>query len=91
MIPTVGTIQFSLLSYGCFRLSDYWVFVSDTPFSPTDTPATLQTRNGTFSSHQTAAPNPSATIAAGAQGRYVRVQLSGTNNLSLAEVQAFAQ
>ena len=73
------------------RLSDYWVFVSDTPFSPTDTPATLQTRNGTFSSHQTAAPNPSATIAAGAQGRYVRVQLSGTNNLSLAEVQVFAQ
>ena len=25
----------------------------------------------------------------GAQGRYVRVQLSGTNNLSLAEVQVF--
>jgi hypothetical protein len=71
------------------RLSDYWVFVSDTPFDPTDTPATLQGRAGTWSSHQTSAPSPSANIPAGAQGRYVRVQLSGTNYLSLAEVQAF--
>ncbi|MGI8741928.1 MAG: discoidin domain-containing protein [Bryobacteraceae bacterium] len=72
-----------------YRLSDYWVFVSNTPFSPSDTPATLQNRAGTWSSHQTAAPNPSTTIAAGgAQGRYVRVQLTGTDFLSLAEVQA---
>ena len=73
------------------RLSDYWVFVSNTPFLPTDTPATLQNRAGTFSSHQTAAPNPSTTIArpAVAQGRYVRVQLTGTDYLSLAEVQVF--
>jgi uncharacterized repeat protein (TIGR01451 family) len=73
------------------RLNDYWVFVSDTPFGATDTPATLQGRAGTFSSHQTAAPNPSTTIAAGAQGRYVRVQLTGANYLSLAEVQVFGQ
>ena len=66
------------------------MFVSNTPFLPTDTPATLQNRAGTFSSHQTTAPNPSTTIAAvGAQGRYVRVQLTGTNYLSLAEVQVF--
>jgi protocatechuate 3,4-dioxygenase beta subunit len=69
------------------RLSDYWVFISDTPFLPTDTPATLQGRAGTFSSHQTTVPNPSTTITVNAQGRYVRVQLTGTNNLSLAEVQ----
>ncbi|HEV3197905.1 MAG TPA: hypothetical protein VGZ73_08360, partial [Bryobacteraceae bacterium] len=61
------------------------------PFGATDTPATLQGRAGTFSSHQTVSPNPSATIAAGAQGRYVRVQLTGTNYLSLAEVQVFGQ
>jgi hypothetical protein len=75
------------------RLGDYWVFVSDTPFGPSDTPATLQNRPGTFSSHQTSAPNPSTTIAAGAQGRYVRVQLTSTigNYLSLAEVQVFGQ
>jgi hypothetical protein len=70
------------------RLADYWVFVSDTPFGPTDTPSTLQSRTATWSSHQTTMPYPSATIAsAGAQGRYVRVQLTGTNFLSLTEVQ----
>ena len=46
-------------------LSDYWVFVSDTPFVATDTPATLQNRAGTWSSHQTTAPNPSTTITVG--------------------------
>ena len=73
------------------RLDDYWVFVSDTPFLASETPATLQSRAATFSSHQTSAPNPSTTISVGVQGRYVRVQLSGTNNLSLAEVQVFGQ
>ncbi len=71
-------------------LSDYWVFVSDTPFNATDTPATLQNRAGTWSNHQTGAPSPSTAIAAGGtQGRYVRVQLTGTNYLELAEVQVF--
>jgi len=73
------------------RLNDYWVFVSDTPFSATDTPATLQNRAGTFASHQTTAPGPSATIPVAAPGRYVRVQLNGINYLSLAEVQVFGQ
>jgi hypothetical protein len=74
------------------RLNDYWVFLSDTPFSPSDTPATLQKRAGIWKSHQTAAPDPSTAIrTAGAKGRYVRVQLSGTDYLSLAEVQVFGQ
>jgi hypothetical protein len=72
------------------RLNDYWVFVSDSPFGPTDTPITLKSRAGTWSSHQTAAPHPSNSIVTtGVRGRYVRVQLSGTNYLSLAEVQVF--
>ena len=73
-------------------VSDYWVFVSDTPFNATDTPATLQNRPGTWSSHQTAAPSPWTRDChglSGAQGRYVRVQLTGTNYLELAEVQVF--
>ena len=71
-------------------LSDYWVFVSDTPFGSSDTPSTLQSRAGTWSSHQTVAPGPSTTISVpGAQGRYIRFQLSGTNYLELAEVQVF--
>ena len=73
------------------RLGDYWVFVSNTPFLSSDTPSSLQGRAGTFASHQTAAPNPSTSIAVGVQGRYVRVQLTGTNYLSLAEVQVFGQ
>jgi hypothetical protein len=72
------------------RLGDYWVFVSDTPFGPSDTPTTLQGRAGTFSSHQTSAPSPSTSVViSGAQGRYVRVQLSSAGYLSLAEVQVF--
>jgi hypothetical protein len=51
------------------RLSDYWLFISNTPFLSTDTPATLQNRAGVFASHQTSTPNPSAMIAAGVQGR----------------------
>ena len=69
------------------RLGDYWVFVSDAPFAPADTPETLASRRGTWSSHQTTFPRPSARIAVNGPGRYVRVQLSGTNFLSLAEVQ----
>src|SRR5271157_5685020 len=42
------------------RLSDYWVFVSNTPFLASDTPATLQSRAGTWSAHQTSYPNPSS-------------------------------
>ena len=49
------------------------------------------TARGTFASHQTNAPSPSTTIPVGAQGRYVRVQLTGTNYLSLAEVQIYGQ
>ncbi len=72
------------------RLSDYWVFVSDTPFLATDTPATLQKRAGIWCSHQAHSPDPSIKInTPGIAGRYVRVQLSGTDYLSLAEVQVF--
>ncbi len=70
------------------RMNDYWVFASNTPFSAGDTPATLQSRAGTWSSHQLPAPTPSTTIpVGGVQAQYVRVQLSGTNYLHLAEVQ----
>jgi hypothetical protein len=51
------------------RLSDYWVFISNTPFSVTDTPATLRSRAATFSSHQTSAPNAFTTLPVGVSGR----------------------
>jgi hypothetical protein len=74
------------------RLTDYWVFVSGTPFDAADTPETLQRRSGVWSSHQTSAPNPSTRMKLdGTEGRYVRVQLSGIGSLSLAEVQVFGK
>lgn len=69
------------------RLSDYWVFLSETPLYPTDRPSTLQNKRGVWSSHQSAPPGPSTTIPVDATGRYVRVQLTGSNYLALAEVQ----
>ena len=69
------------------RLNDYWVFVSNRPSGPSDTPATLQGRAGTWSRPRVGYPNPSTTISVNGPGRYVRVQLNGTNYLSLAEVQ----
>lgn len=71
------------------RLGDYWVFVSPNPFNPSDTPTNLQSRPSTWSSHQTSAPNPSTALYPNTQGRYVRVQLSGTDYLSLAETQVW--
>ena len=70
------------------RLNDYWVFVSNAPFAATDAPGMLAGKVA-FSSHQTTAPNPSVSIPVNAQGRYVRVQLTGPGYLSLAEVQVF--
>jgi len=71
------------------RLGNYWVFVSDTPFSPSDTPASLPIRAGTWSSRQTSFPNPSINIPVNAQGRYARIQLSTADYLQIAEVQIF--
>jgi hypothetical protein len=72
------------------RLSDYWVFVSDDPFDPADTPRSLCHRPRTWNNHQTRDPNPSTRLRTeGTKGRYVRVQLEGKGYLSLAEVQVF--
>ena len=57
------------------RLSDYDIFILDSD------------RNIVWSSYQANAPEPSVLVNAnGAAGRYVKVQLRGTNPLSLAEV-----
>jgi hypothetical protein len=71
------------------RDSDYWVFVSDTPFDHTLTPDQQAARPGVWSTHQTATMGRPTRITASVTGRYVMVQLAGTNYLSLAEVQVF--
>jgi hypothetical protein len=72
------------------RLGNYWVFISNIPFSDSDNPLTLGSRSEVWSVHRTTYPNPSVTINVGSYlGRYVRVQLGNLNNLSLAEVKVF--
>ncbi len=46
------------------RLSDYWVFVSDSPFQPGDRPGNLRQRAGTIGAHLTTRPSPSVRIPA---------------------------
>ncbi len=74
------------------RLSDYWVMVSDRPFTAGLSPAAQAAQSWVSSSHQTTqAGSPAAvTIPGGKVGQYVRVQLAGTGSLALTEVKAFS-
>lgn len=72
------------------RLADYYVFVSDEPFASTSVADTLA-QPGVWSSHQTAQAGRPTVIDVGRTGRYVRVQLAGSNQLALDEVQVFVQ
>jgi RHS repeat-associated protein len=69
------------------RLSNFYVLVSDNPFVSTDLNAT-RNQSGVSSYYfaNTGGQNP-LTIPVNRTGRYLRVQLAGTNYLSLAEVQ----
>jgi hypothetical protein len=63
------------------RLRDYWIFISDTPFLPTDTVATLRSRVGTFGKVGST-PTPVFTLRPGrVSGRYVRIQMTGDQPL----------
>lgn len=69
---------------------DYYVIVSDTPFTG-DSLADALAQPGAWVSHQSAqAGRPTTIDVGGHTGRYVRVQLAGTNQLALAEVQVLS-
>ncbi len=72
------------------RLNNFHVFVSDTPFTSTDL-ATTQAQAGVLDLHFPGSANAVGKIDfdVNRSGRYVRVQLEGTNFLHLAEVQVF--
>jgi hypothetical protein len=67
------------------RLNNFYVFVSDTPFTSNDPAVTASQENVEAYFISGAAPT-SSEIDVNAQGRYVRVQLQGYGILSLAEV-----
>jgi uncharacterized repeat protein (TIGR01451 family) len=68
------------------RLNNFYVFVSDMPFISTNLEI-VRAQPNVWSYYHAGPAGPSAEIAVGRTGRYVRVQLSNTNYLSLAEVQ----
>lgn len=67
------------------RLSNFYVFVSDEPFSTTDLGETLN--QGVWNFYVPGQAGFPSVVPVGALGRYVRVQLSTNNWLSLGEVE----
>ena len=70
------------------RLSQFYVLVSDVPFVSTDL-ATVMNQSGVSSYFVSGIAGRPTAVGVNRTGRYVRVQLSGQNYLSLAEVQVF--
>jgi len=70
------------------RLSDVWVFSSAVPFASND-PAVLDADPNVASSFLAGVQGHQTLVSVGAQARYVRVQLDGTEVLSLSEVRVF--
>ncbi|MFT5854447.1 MAG: putative repeat protein (TIGR03806 family), partial [Verrucomicrobiales bacterium] len=70
------------------RMDGYYVFVSDTPFTSNDI-ATTTNQPGVLSQHFVTRPSPTHQVFTNRSGRFVRIQLTGTDPLSLAEVEVF--
>ena len=69
-----------------FRLSDFYVLVSESPFQTGDLDSNLNDSSVWSHFHAGELDNVMLTVPVDVRGRYVRVQLQGTNPLSLAEV-----
>jgi hypothetical protein len=87
---SVGTIKLWNRTDCCgSRLSNFYVFASDSPFTSTD-PATTAAQSGVWSTYQSTAVAVNQTFTVGTTARYIRVQLvTSANPLSLAEVQVY--
>jgi hypothetical protein len=71
---------------GAERVANFYVLVSDVPFASTDLNATLA-QHGVSAYHTAGVAGRPTSINVGRSGRYVRVQLVGSNWLNLAEVE----
>ncbi len=69
------------------RLSNFYVLASDTPMQGRTLAQLLADTTVWRSQYAATAPRAALIATTGARGRYVRVQLAGTNYLQLAEVQ----
>jgi beta-galactosidase len=86
-VYNISTIQIWNRTNTCCnsRLSNYYVLVSSDPFQSKSLAATLA-QPGVWQHFETAYPNPSSTVDVNNYGRYIRIQLSGTAELNIAEV-----
>jgi hypothetical protein len=57
---------------------DFYMFVSDVPFTSTDLATTIA-QSGVWSQHYTSYPNSSTYVTVGRNGHFVRIQLGDTN------------
>jgi fibronectin type 3 domain-containing protein len=89
VVQSIQTIQVYNRTDCCqTRLSNYYVFVSDAAFASTDLNTTLN-QAGVSSYFQAAQAGSPTTVTVNRTGRYVRVQLLGTDYLHMAEVQVW--
>jgi hypothetical protein len=85
----IGTIRIWNRSDCCAeRLSNFDVFVSDSPLPPGSVGA-MSGLPGSWRFHDAGTAAMTTDVAVNQSGRYVRVQLEGTNYLHLAEVEVF--
>ncbi len=87
-VETIGTIKIWNRVEFPERLTNFYVFVSDVPFTSTNLATTLS-QSGVSSYQTTGQCGFPTELAINRTGRYVRVQLAGTNFLSIAEVQVW--
>ncbi|WP_319956155.1 alpha-L-fucosidase [Micromonospora yasonensis] len=71
------------------RLANYHLVVSDSPLPNRPLTAADLTAPGVWSTMQAAPAGRPTTVPVNATGRYVRIQLAGTNYLTINEVQVF--
>lgn len=72
------------------RLSNFYLFVSDEPFTTTTVAGSLA-QVGVGAYYQAGAAGELTRVAVNRTGRYLRVQLTGTNALHLAEIRVIEQ
>jgi hypothetical protein len=70
------------------RLNNFYVMVSERPFHSSNLNNNLA-QPGTWSFHHDGTAGRTTEVRANTHGRYVRIQLEGTNFLQLAEVEVF--
>lgn len=86
-VETIGEIALFNRPGFTERLSNYYVLVADTPFTSPSLSAAILNADWIF--HDLGEAGESEVFTVNQRGRYVRIQLAGTNYLSLREVRVY--